>query len=264
MRARRLISDICFVPRGGIQKRRTVMHYLAAAGRPIDTSYFEGDGYIHYENEAPKQAKPVARWIRSYAKPGRVLEVGCAYGYLLEALQRQGWDVWGGDVCSAAVEKASGRVGKERLRTWDAEQEPCPFGGQFDALVLNDVVEHFHEPARALSRLCRLVKAGGEVFIRTANFASASHALWGDDWEGFFDYSHYGISWTTPENVTSLLKSEGFDILECWTEGFWLMNCDPLCQVVAEAYISLECLGEALNTLMRGDFLRVVARKGCP
>ena len=132
---RRFIATLRIIKKNGFEKTRTVMHYISPSDRRIDAGYFDGDDYVSYEDFAPSQARHVADWIKNHATPGRLLEIGCAYGYLLECMQALGWDVYGGDICLAAVKKAGDRIGNGRVKVWNAEREPCPFEGPFDADV---------------------------------------------------------------------------------------------------------------------------------
>jgi hypothetical protein len=76
-------------------------------------------GYTDYRSDAPLYRKTYQRRIkvvrRHFARPGRVLDVGCAAGYFLEVMQEEGWDVTGLEPSDAIRREAEQRLGPEHV-----------------------------------------------------------------------------------------------------------------------------------------------------
>jgi 2-polyprenyl-3-methyl-5-hydroxy-6-metoxy-1,4-benzoquinol methylase len=115
-----------------------------------------------------------------YPGPGaRLLDVGCGNGRFIMYMRSAGWDVAGvePDPQGAAAAVAAGL--KVRTGLLEPGSEPDAY---YDAITLNHVIEHLHQPLEIL-RLCRqALKPGGAVFIATPNFSANGHRHFGRDW----------------------------------------------------------------------------------
>ncbi|MBS1574119.1 MAG: hypothetical protein JST09_02345, partial [Bacteroidetes bacterium] len=64
-----------------------------------DDYFFEGkEGYPNYLEERDmlyKSGVKFTKVIAKYMKPGRVLDVGCAAGFILKAFKDAGWEAYG-------------------------------------------------------------------------------------------------------------------------------------------------------------------------
>jgi SAM-dependent methyltransferase len=88
--------------------------------------------------------------------PGSVLDVGCGSA------------------------KTAGAVGIDISQDTDADivhdldEFPYPLDGErFDHVVMQDVIEHLHEPFRVMEELHRVLRPGGRLQLRTPHFSSA-------------------------------------------------------------------------------------------
>ncbi len=122
----------------------------------------------------------------------RVLDVGCASGYLAEALGAQGNKVSGVELDPVAAEKA--RPFLDRLVVGNVEELDLvgEFGpGEFDVLVFADVLEHVKDPVDVLSRARPLLAEGGYAVLSIPNVAHGSVRL--SLLRGRFDYQPLGL-----------------------------------------------------------------------
>ena len=83
--------------------------------------------------------------------PVRVLDAGCAWGLLVEALRARGVEAWGIDISEYAISQVSPAVAPY-CRVGSITE---PFDGRFDLIVTMEVVEHMApvEADRALANL---------------------------------------------------------------------------------------------------------------
>lgn len=108
-------------------------------GAFYDADYFERgpqSGKSLYENYRymPEKVEPAARWIAERYRGLRVLDYGCAKGFLVKALVDKGVDACGYDVSEYAVENGHPDI-KDRL--YYGERIPAA-----DVVIGKDVLEH--------------------------------------------------------------------------------------------------------------------------
>lgn len=102
----------------------------------------------------------------------RVLDLGCAGGYMAEALARQGARVTGLDPAGDALASARRHAAREGLDITYQQGvgERLPFeDGCFDRVVCVDVLEHVASPAEVLAEVARVLKPGGLLLFDTLN-----------------------------------------------------------------------------------------------
>jgi 2-polyprenyl-3-methyl-5-hydroxy-6-metoxy-1,4-benzoquinol methylase len=144
----------------------------------------------------------------------RVLDVGCATGYLAQALTARGCTVSGLEFDAAAAEEA--RPHLEKLVVGDVESLDLAevFGGDaFDVVVFGDVLEHLRDPLAALRNARRVLAAKGSVVASIPNVAHGSVRL--ALMAGRFDYQPLGlldsthIRFFTRASIEALFKEAG-------------------------------------------------------
>ena len=149
----------------------------------------------------------------------RVLDIGCATGYLARALVAQGCTVSGVEYEADAAEQA--RPTLDRLLVGDLEElDLVEFFGreQFDALVFGDVLEHLRDPLAVLRRARPLLARGGCVVISVPNIAhgAARLALLKGRWEyrqlGLLDTTH--LRFFTLASLREMLREAGLAAVE--------------------------------------------------
>lgn len=129
--------------------------------------------------------------------PGKLLEVGCGNGERLAMFQNMGWTVYGQEVDPTCVENAYKRFGIEvRL----GELDSLGFqDNSFDAIILNHVIEHVHEPVLLMTKCYRLLKPGGVLTVVTPNNQSSGLKYFKENWRGLEPPRHIHIF-----NISSL------------------------------------------------------------
>ena len=115
--------------------------------------------------------------LRSVPSGSTVLDVGCATGYLGEALKGRGCRIWGLDQDPAAVALAEACY--EDVRAIDLDGCPeLPWPDHFfDVALAADVLEHLRDPDRALQLIRSLIRPEGRLIVSLPNVAHASVRL---------------------------------------------------------------------------------------
>jgi len=147
--------------------------------------YFSGghvDGYADYRGAEPVLRREFAGtvdFIRRYREGGRLLDVGCAYGFFLQEAKRH-YDVVGVEIAQDAA--ASCRQRGLRVVTGVADEATLAQLGMMDVIVLLDVIEHLPSPQETLALCARHLSPGGTLVITTGDFASPYARLSGTHW----------------------------------------------------------------------------------
>jgi SAM-dependent methyltransferase len=152
--------------------------------------YFNGghaDGYADYRGsrdvliaEFARTARFLASKMRPHGKP-RLLELGSAYGYFLEAAEAQGFEAHGVEIAQAPVDDCIAR-GLQRVHAGVLTEPLAQRIGEIDAVVLLDVVEHLDDPYGVLELACRRLSPGGALLLTTGDFGSLFARASGRRW----------------------------------------------------------------------------------
>jgi 2-polyprenyl-3-methyl-5-hydroxy-6-metoxy-1,4-benzoquinol methylase len=149
---------------------------------------------------------------------GLVLEVGCGTGATRAWARTQGKGRrWVGiELDPEAAEQARHEL--DEVICADVERLSVEqFEGEFDALLMSEVLEHLVDPWAALARLVRCVKHGGQVLASSPN---ASHwRVVGQLAAGRFDYTPSGVMdrthlrWFTPLTYREMFEAAGVEVI---------------------------------------------------
>jgi 2-polyprenyl-6-hydroxyphenyl methylase/3-demethylubiquinone-9 3-methyltransferase len=141
-----------------------------------------------YDQVADRWWTDDLRWVRTLKNlvPGRlawfdrhidwqdkdVLDLGCAGGFMAEAMAKRGANVTGIDPATEAIGAARRHARAEGLRIgYDVGVgEALPYADEeFDAVVCVDVLEHVADLGRVLAEVARVLRPGGVFLFDTIN-----------------------------------------------------------------------------------------------
>ena len=115
----------------------------------------------------------LAWFDRQFDWPGRdVLDLGCAGGFMAEAMASRGAHVTGIDPAAAAIDAARRHARSSGLRiAYDVGAgEALPYDdAAFHAVVCVDVLEHVADLSRVLAQVMRVLRPGGMFLFDTIN-----------------------------------------------------------------------------------------------
>lgn len=175
---------------------------------------------------------------------GRLLDVGCGSGELLERMQSLDWRVEGLDFDAKAVQVAQEYGLKVRLGTLEEQYYP---EGSFDAITMSHVIEHVHDPLALLSECRRILKPGGCLVVVTPNLGSLGHNHFGVDWIALDPPRHLQLF--EPQTLRRLAERSGFEKLDIRTTmhiADWIYETSSL--IRRKGYYSW---GEPTSLMMR-------------
>ena len=155
--------------------------------------------------------------IERHQQGGKLLDVGCAAGFLLDEARSRGWQTKGVEISRFASEFARWEL-KLDVFTGCLEAAKLP-DREFDAVVLYFVLEHLRNPLALLQEICRILKPGGLLSVAVPNIAGLYFRLNRKAWiaERVRHQSHfYEFS---PRTLRLMLGRAGMRIVALTSEG---------------------------------------------
>lgn len=160
-----------------------------------------------YEREAVNRSRNCDRvlsQLEKYCPPGRLLDVGCATGLLVERAKARGWQAEG-----IEPSKWAAQIGQSKgLTIYQGTLDSVKLkAASFDAITCIDVIEHVNSPHTLLRQLASLLKPGGMLAIVTPNIHSRLAKVMGEKWWHIRPDHFYYFS---PATLTALCLLTGF------------------------------------------------------
>jgi len=166
-----------------------------------------------------KQGRVEELYLNSL-RPGRLLEIGCGAGELLNHLRSLGWEVEGVEPDAQVVGQARRKYG---LNIHSGDLASLDFTGEnFDVIVINHVIEHLHDPRKILRECHRILKRGGSLVIVTPNTKSLAHRLFQNNWLWLDPPRHLHLF--SQANLGRCARSSGFEKAKVWSTSVHAMR----------------------------------------
>ena len=149
------------------------------------------------------------RIVEQYSDRGRLLDIGCASGFLLEAAKKRGWNPYGVELSEESASIAQVKFGKDRVFNGTIDKASFE-DGFFEAVFMVDLIEHVKDVNGFLEQVSRIVKEGGIAAIVTPDAGSLSYRLMGNAWPHIKLEHLYYFSKST---ISAILKKHGFRVV---------------------------------------------------
>lgn len=176
-------------------------------------SYFYGfskSNYLNYEKLNPsKLFEGILYFVRKHnIRVNKVLDVGCAFGFLLKELSSVFDELHGFDISEFAIEKAKKVIPEASLKIHSLE-DPLPYpDNNFDCITAIDVLEHTKDFERSFGKLLKKLRKGGYLIVSTPL----------DDWPrryfGFMDRDKTHISVLKEQELNSIIKKNNVKVID--------------------------------------------------
>ncbi len=144
---------------------------------------------------------------------GRILEIGCGNGNILTQLAALGWEAWGVDLDSRAVEEAR-KHGATDVRAGVLEDQHYP-PDHFDAIASVHALEHIPDPLALFEECARILRPGGHLVVSTPNWNCLTHSEFGTYWRGLEPPRHLHLF--NRRSLRSILERSGFSLVSIAT-----------------------------------------------
>lgn len=106
-----------------------------------------------------------AALIEQQTSPGRILDVGCGFGFFLNHMAGQGWEAEGIEISAAGRRYAAEHFPGIRVRPAGLPDPGLP-DRSCDAVTFFYVLEHLADPLGILREAHRILKPGGVLLLR--------------------------------------------------------------------------------------------------
>jgi SAM-dependent methyltransferase len=162
----------------------TVQQLVLPSGDELHDLYrgVDDEAYLAEEVGRRATAAHVLDLVCEHVDRGRLLDVGCGHGLLLDEARRRGFEVVGLELSRAAARHARESLGLDVL---EMPLESFADLEGFDVVVLADVLEHLDDPVAAVERCAGLLRPGGALCVVTPDPSSLTARIAGRRWWGY-------------------------------------------------------------------------------
>ena len=144
-----------------------------------------------------------------YPQRGKLLEIGCSFGFLLNEFKKDGWEVLGIEPHAFCCKYAREQFGIEALSTI-LENAGIP-EASVDVVLLNHVIEHLDDPLGTLREINRVLKPNGHLVMETPRYDTLTFKLLGRRERSLSCNGH--IYFFTTKTLKNLYEAAGFRLV---------------------------------------------------
>lgn len=149
------------------------MTFDKKATRRSIVKYFDGDFYTRYLAKGYDRMTTLTGWRSQLArhavsgiKPGKMLDVGCGTGFIMDIARSKGFDVFGAEPSDGMIQQAHLKYGftEKNIVKSNADQLPFP-DESFDFVIACGSMEYVPNIQEASADMYRVLKKGGVLRI---------------------------------------------------------------------------------------------------
>jgi SAM-dependent methyltransferase len=202
------------------RKKNPVLYWISSKNKQFKANYLKRNKLQYL--------------LRSLRVRGKVLEVGCAGGHYLKALD-EGCVPFGIEIskqlAKMAEEAIAGRGGNV-INSSSLDGLAHFKEGTFDCIIMSAYLEHEIQPREVLKEAGRVLKPKGRLIIKVPNFNSVNRVIRDRNWCGFRYPDH--VNYFTPGSLKEVLKGAGLSIEKFGiqdrmptSDNMWLVAAKP-------------------------------------
>lgn len=195
-----------------------------------EEEYFEGDlavagGYGSYSEQAGWRLEKAARQVREMQAAtgltsGRVLDVGCGYGFFRVALEQAGYEHDGLEISDYARRVAHDQYGFETF-AGEIEQHWSLWAERYDAITGFDFIEHAADFDVLLEQIVHCLAPGGFLGLKTPNLRCPEADVFGAHYHSF---KREHLWYFTPESLSAAAARAGLEAVDVSTTSHLLVG----------------------------------------
>jgi 2-polyprenyl-3-methyl-5-hydroxy-6-metoxy-1,4-benzoquinol methylase len=161
-------------------------------------------------NKRLRNEKHRVQLFKRIIKKGKVLDIGCGYGYFLAACRQNGYEVQGLDISSWAAEYTRKKLNIPVVVGTLCALEAKPHS--FDVITMWHFLEHTRNPRQVLLEAKKMLKEDGLLVVEVPNYKGTDAQRSWNNWVGWqlpYHFCHF-----TPGNLIELLSQVGFEVIK--------------------------------------------------
>lgn len=183
----------------------------------LQAHYAQYSRVEYYSPITKKRYQQLLHEWEPYRKTNKILDIGCGTGFFLETAKEKGWEVYGTEYTTNAMEicKAKGiNMQQGRLKAeWYAPE-------MFDIVTSFEVLEHINNPVEEVKNINTILRKRGLFYLTTPNFNAAERLILKDKYN-VIEYPEH-LCYYTPKTLNYLLSHNGFRKVQIMTTGISL------------------------------------------
>lgn len=172
------------------------------------------DRTTYFSPVTEKRYNELLDGFEKYRTTGKILDIGCGYGFFLETARKRGWQVYGTEVSDEAcqicrekgIEMHCGKFEESELET-----------ESFDIVVSFEVIEHLQNPVEIVQGIHKVLRKGGLCYVTTPNYNAYLRYKLKAKYD-VIDYPNH-LSYFTSKTLKQLFETEQFNTLKTKTTG---------------------------------------------
>lgn len=176
-------------------------------------SYFFGGkaGYPNYFEEGDlliASGQRYSKILSRYTKPGKLLDVGCAAGFIMKGFENFGWKCEGIEPNNTMAMYGRNMM---KLNIETISLEEFDKNTKYDLICLIEVIGHFYNLSKAINNISTLLTDDGFVLVESWNMKSAIAKLLGKRWH---EYSPPSVlNWFSDKSLSTLFELVGLKLI---------------------------------------------------
>jgi len=190
----------------------------------------------NYETYLPTDVNEIKKWeemmqpviaasvkiirTRTEMKKGKILDIGCGFGFFLNAMKQHRWDATGIEISKDGRQYAKNHY-QIHVHSKPLEALALP-NHHFDAVTLFYVIEHIADPLAVLKEVFRILKPGGLILVRWPHTTPIIKLI--GPLSKHLDLYHtpYHLYDFSRPTMNRILTASGFSCIETMVGGFTL------------------------------------------
>lgn len=147
-----------------------------------------------------------------FARPGNVIDIGCAGGKRLAALPDR-FVPFGIEIeeeIAAQADTLFRTKGGRALNASSLDGLKQFDDGFFSAATLRSYLEHEVQPREVMTEIARTLAPGGIAIIKVPNYSSVMRPIMGLEWSGFRFPDH--VNYFTPASLRQMIEGVGLTV----------------------------------------------------
>ena len=172
-------------------------------------TYFssESEGYTSYKDQEFTLRRTFRKFLSNLERRGltrgRLLEIGCGYGYLIDEARKFFNERVATDFSAQAIAIAK----RYADRVYQGDIANVPSGEMFDCIIATHVIEHTYQPKKFIDSLIDRLSPGGRLILAAPNMGGFWRFIMGHRWPSFKIPEH--VLYFDRHSLTRLLRECG-------------------------------------------------------